>query len=349
MYIIPPLFANVKAVLFMRNPNRYGSVTKLPGTRSRPWMAREGSSGRQRPIGYAATREEALMLLAEYNRSPWDIDAGSVTLEGLYRLWLEKRAAKLSPGNRSVLKSAYHYCEGLASARYRSIKPYQMQACVDECGRGSSTKSQIKALWGHLDRLALELDVITKQCSSLVTAPPPPETAKRPFAEEEVARLWENLSLPWADSALFLIYTGFRISEMTALRAESVDMEALTLTGGCKTEAGRNRVVPIHSRIVPIVGARLAATRRGWLFEKNGRGLTPDSYRALWAVLMERLGMRHTPHECRHTFRSRLDSAGANKVCIDRLMGHKSGDVGERVYTHKTIEELRLNLELVTN
>ena len=59
--------------------------------------------------------------------------------------------------------------------------------------------------------------------------------------------------------------------------------------------------------------------------------------------------MQHVPHECRHTFRSRLDSAGANRVCIDRLMGHKSGNTGERVYTHKTIEELRANIELITN
>ena len=59
--------------------------------------------------------------------------------------------------------------------------------------------------------------------------------------------------------------------------------------------------------------------------------------------------MKHTPHECRHTFRSRLDSAGANKVCIDRLMGHKSKGTGERVYTHKNIEELRMNIELITN
>lgn len=41
--------------------------------------------------------------------------------------------------------------------------------------------------------------------------------------------------------------------------------------------------------------------------------------------------------------------AGANKVCIDRLMGHKSKGTGERVYTHKNIEELRTNIELITN
>ena len=48
-----------------------------------------------------------------------------------------------------------------------------------------------------------------------------------------------------------------------------------------------------------------------------------------------------------HTFRSCLDSAGENKVCIDRIIGHKSSDVGERVYTHKTIQELKNTIALL--
>lgn len=86
-----------------------------------------------------------------------------------------------------------------------------------------------------------------------------------------------------------------------------------------------------------------------YLFEYNGKRMNQTTYREFWATPMEQLKMEHTPHETRHTFRSRLDSAGANKVCIDRLMGHKSKGTGERVYTHKTIEELKLNIELITD
>jgi len=58
--------------------------------------------------------------------------------------------------------------------------------------------------------------------------------------------------------------------------------------------------------------------------------------------------MNHTPHECRHTFRSCLDSAGANKVSINKLMGHAGADTGERIYTHKTLQELKNTIELIT-
>ena len=54
-----------------------------------------------------------------------------------------------------------------------------------------------------------------------------------------------------------------------------------------------------------------------------------------------------TPHEARHTFETNLDNAKGNRKCIDMLMGHKSKDVGNRVYNHKTIEQLRDTIALL--
>ena len=333
----------------MKNPNGYGTVTKLSGNRRKPWIVKEGNSGKQKPIGYAATREEGLIMLAQYNNDPWDIETDKITLQELYDLWLEKRAVKLGDSNRSSLKSAYKHCSKLVKQRYKAIKSYQMQDCIDSCGKGYSTQGAIKNLWGHLDRFAMELDIITKCNSDLLTSEPIPETTKEVFTDEEVTRLWENEKLEWVDSVLFFLYTGFRISEMIELKTANIDLNAQTMTGGTKTAAGKNRIVPIHSKIQHIVQKHIEQSKSGYLFEYNGKKLNQTQYREFWAAVMDKLEMEHTPHECRHTFRSRLDSAGANKVCIDRLMGHKSKGTGERVYTHKNIEELRLNIELITN
>ena len=59
------------------------------------------------------------------------------------------------------------------------------------------------------------------------------------------------------------------------------------------------------------------------------------------------LSKHRTPHECRHTFETKLDSAGANRKCIDLLMGHVSKDTGNRVYNHKTLDELKATVELI--
>lgn len=338
-----------KTVILLKNPNGYGTVTKLSGNRRKPWIVKEGKSGRQKPIGYTATREEGLILLAQYNNRPWDIEMDKITLGELYTLWLEKRAVKLGNSNRKALKSAYNYCAHLSKLKYNQIKSYHMQDTIDNCGKSYSTQGLIKNLWGHLDKFAMELDVITKCNSELLTSAPIPETTKEIFTDEEISRLWQNINVPWVDSVLFFLYTGFRISEMISLQTANVDIKQWIMQGGVKTESGKNRIIPVHSKIKNIVQQHFTESKSGFLFEYNGKKIGLTKYREIWADLMGKLQMEHTPHECRHTFRSRLDSAGANKVCIDRLMGHKSTGTGERVYTHKNIEELRLNIELITN
>lgn len=333
----------------MKNPNHFGTVTKLSGNRRKPWIVKEGKTGKQKPIGYTATREEGLILLAQYNNNPWDIETDKITFKELFDLWVEKRAVKLNKSNNACLKSAYKHCISLDKMKYREIKSYQMQECIDNCGRGYSTQGSIKNLFGHLDRFALELGVITVQYSELLTSDPIPETTKEIFTDDEVNRLWDNKNLPWVDSVLFFLYTGFRISEMINLKVENIDLIEKTMKGGVKTAAGKNRIVPIHSKIFNIVQSRVEQSKKGYLFESCGKKLYDRAYRNIWTDTMQLLQMQHCPHECRHTFRSRLDSAGANKVCIDRLMGHKSKGTGERVYTHKNIEELRMNIELITN
>ncbi len=333
----------------MKLPNGYGTVTKLSGNRRKPYIVKEGVSGKQKPIGYTATREEGLILLAQYNNDPWDIQTDKITLQELFELWLEKRAVKLGYSNRASLKSAYKHCVKLERMKYKQIKSYQMQDCIDSCGCGYSTQGAIKNLFGHLDRFAMELDIISKCCSDLLTSEPIPETSKEIFTNEEVSRLWKNENLPWVDSILFFLYTGFRISEMIKLQTIDINFEMGTMTGGVKTAAGKQRLVPIHSKIFHIVQNRAGQSKSGYLFEYSGKKLSQKQYRKFWAEIMSKLEMEHTPHECRHTFRSRLDSAGANKVCIDRIMGHKSNGTGERVYTHKTIMELKEAIELIND
>jgi len=187
--------------------------------------------------------------------------------------------------------------------------------------------------------------VVSKCYSELLISDPIPETSKKPFGEDEITRLWDMAGTPWIDSVLVFLYTGFRISELLAVRCEDVDLKQRTIKGGTKTKAGKNRLVPIHPRILPLVKQHMDGE---YLFEHNGRQCSSSQYYIYWGEIMARLNAEHTPHECRHTFRSRLDAAGANKVCIDLMMGHKSTEVGERVYTHKTIEQLHEAIALLS-
>jgi integrase len=338
----------------MRNPNGYGSVVKLSGNRRNPYAVRKtkGFNAKRQPIyaviGYYPTWEEAAIALADYNNDPWDIDRAKLTFEALYDLWAGKKAPKLGRSNRYSLQAAYKHCADIHALRYRDIRAHHMQECVDNCRRGYATQKAIRNLFDHLDRFALELDLISRRYSELVTVAPAPESCKRPFTDEEVARLWTVAEEPWIDSVLLFMYSGWRISELLDLKCADVDLSMGTMTGGMKTKAGKDRIVPIHSRVAYLAHRR-ALEGGEYLFTLDGKRVSLNRYYAIWQGIMAALGMNHTPHECRHTFRSRLDSAGANKVCIDLIMGHKSKDVGERIYTHKTLQELKNAIELITN
>ena len=336
----------------MRHPNGWGTVARLSGNRRRPFVVRKtkGWDDRGYPeyltIGYFETREQGLIALAEFNKAPYDVDAQKTTLEELFALWEEKKAHKLGTSSRQSLKSAYKHCKALYRMKYRDIRSFHMQDTIDNCGKSYSTQGAIKALWAHLDRFALELDIINKSYAQLTAAAPVPETSKRPFTDDEVAAIWKSQNQKWVDSVLVFLYSGWRISELLELTCENVDLTAGTMRGGTKTKAGKDRVVPIHSRIVEVVKRRYDEGGE-YLFEYNGKKVSNSQYYALWNEIMEAHGMTHTPHECRHTFRSRLDSAGANKVCIDRIMGHVNKDTGERIYTHKTLQELKDAIEMI--
>lgn len=70
------------------------------------------------------------------------------------------------------------------------------------------------------------------------------------------------------------------------------------------------------------------------------------SFRKHFQDIMKQLNCKHTIHDTRHTFASLLDSV-APPNALRSLLGHKQGDITTRVYTHKTIRELRKAVELL--
>lgn len=95
----------------MKNPNGFGSVIKLSGNRRNPFMARKtvGWNEKGHPIykavGYAPTREEALIMLASFNKNPYDIDARKITVKEVFERYIE--TIKLSKSSLILLALPY--------------------------------------------------------------------------------------------------------------------------------------------------------------------------------------------------------------------------------------------------
>lgn len=336
-----------------RNPNGYGSVTKLSGKRRNPYVVRKtvGYDDRAYPIydviGYYPTRKEAMMALAEYNHNPYDIDLSRITFKELYDRWCKTELPKKGRSSIANLKAAYKHCYTLYDRPYKDIRKFDMQACIDNCGKSYSTQAQIRNLFAQLDAYAYDQDIIKKGYSAnLTTEEVQVKKERHLFSDDDVKLLHQHEGEPYIDEALFMLYSGCRVSEMLLMKCKDIDLEQGIMKGGVKTAAGKERVIPIHPMILPLVKRHLSDDEHLFQYERSKRSNYPEVnvkviFSKAWAETLQGLGLYHTTHDCRHTFRSKMDSADANKVCIDLIMGHKSTSVGERVYTHKTIEELK--------
>ena len=57
---------------------------------------------------------------------------------------------------------------------------------------------------------------------------------------------------------------------------------------------------------------------------------------------------KHTPHDCRHTFSALCEKYSVRENDRKRMLGHSFGsDITNAVYGHRTLEELRSEIEKI--
>lgn len=358
----------------LKNPNGYGSVYKLSNSshRRNKWGVRKTAGWEINPetgkrkqiyinIGYYPTRDLAMQALANFNENPYDIKTDSITFSKVYAKWSAGYFPTLSnPSSIRTVTAAYRYCANLYDMRMKDIKTLHLEDTIINANVGDSTKARIKSLFNMMYKYALAHDIVEKDYASVMFANGNP--IKRgntkeaiPFTNDEILKLWELKDhVPFADMILIGVYSGWRPQELSILKNSDIDLEAGTMKGGLKTEAGKNRVVPIHSLIKPLIEKRTkeAATLKSeYLFNdpngQQGTHMTYDKYRKRFSKVMDILGCKHRPHETRHTFITKAKDAHVNEYILKLIAGHAIDDITEKVYTHRTIEQLKEEIEKI--
>lgn len=343
----------------MRNPNGYGGVTKLSGKRRKPYRVRVTDGWEEMPdgskkqkfktIGYYATQKEALGALDAYHKNPEKFNATYITFGELYEHWsaqkFDPNAADItSESNIKGYKAAYKVCETLKDMKMADIKAAHLQDVIDKSGKNHPTLRKVRVLLSQLYGFAMANDIIDKDYSDFITIgkKSDPKLNRKPFTPDEIKKLWDNVDRhEWIDTVLILIYTGMRIGELLLLESANIFLDEKYVRGGSKTEAGKNRIIPLHNRIIPLIQKRYNSENKMFIPGIIKAEASYDTYRDVyWKNIMEQLQLNHLPHDTRHTFASLADSVGMNKLCIKRIMGHASSDLTDSVYTHKEIEEL---------
>lgn len=375
----------------MKLPNGYGSVTKLSGNRRNPYIARvtlgwnhdkttDKLVQNRVTIGTYKTKKEALQALAEYAANPYDIQNNNLTLAELYQKWTDAYFPTLgSESSQRTIISAWRYCHAIHGMRVKDIRARHIKGIMENgyiiSDRGKNagekikasagTKSRIKSMFNLMLDYALEYELIDKNyartfdlSNDIIKEKEATTKGHIIFTDAEMQTLWDNVdSLRFVDWILIQCYMGWRPQELAKLKIDDVHLDEGYITGGMKTDAGKNRIVPIHSRIFDLVKKNYetsVALGSEYLFNdpsavKGGMTITYDKYAGRFTKIISALNLRedHRPHDPRKTFITMAKKADVDEYVIKRLIGHRITDITEAAYTERDVDWLKEELEKI--
>lgn len=339
----------------MRLPNGFGQISRINNKKLRkPYRAMvtvgKTDDGKPivkmlKPVSYFRTYNEAYTALLEYNKDPYDLD-NLMTIEQLYEKWLPEYQSKVTAGTARSVTAAWKKCDDLKDMLVKDVRSRHCKLCI-ESATTHTAKKNIQKLLNQMFDYAVEWDLTDRNYARSVKVGANPEESKghKVFAEDEMTTLWENINDPTVRMIMIQCYMGWRPSELCELRSEDVNLDKWTITGGMKTEAGKERTVPIHEKIKGLV---VAAKSDGgeYLFTPH---LNYDTYKIRFYKVIEDLQFEpgHKPHDPRKTFVTMCKNAGVNEYAIKYMAGHAISDITEKIYTERDDEFLCKELSKV--
>lgn len=327
----------------MRKPNGFGTIVRLPGARRRPYalIATTGyRNGRQmrKPIGYYATQKEALQAQLELGNGLIALNANEATFADVYERFKKTKFPHVGEKQREAYNCSFSDFAILHNKKFRDIRKSDMQIVIDDCKGSYSKKSKLRTLCTQMYKFAIEEDVVNKNYAlNLNVGKPTSTNPHEVIPEKEVKILLENVGDRFIDYLVILLFTGMRMNELANVKVQDVHLKERYLIGGSKTEAGTNRVIPLHEFIVPLVERNIG---KKTLFEEDGKSLPQYTVRTRLIQVKEKYGLTFKNHDTRKTFVSIAYEQQIPKLTVQRIVGHKGQDVTENAYTDISLKLL---------
>ena len=320
-------------------PNKFGSVDKLPGKRRKPWRARKPVGDKRVTVGYFATKEDALRSLANAN-ADIIIQDDAVTVNDIYELWKAECEVE-KPFRKDYAQCYADYLYPLKDRKIADLRAIDLETIINMGTIPRTVKRNCIVVLHGIFGYALRHEIIDKDYSRIAKyiTDNTSQIERKIFTTEEIDKLWKVYGRN-EKILLVLLYTGMRVNELLTMKKSDVHFDEGYMVGGSKTEAGRNRQIPIHSSIYMLIKAQLEDNNGEYLFStRNGNHINRQNFRK------EILKTGHTTHDARHTFITQCHKCGILETDIRRIVGHSQNGVTQSVYTHPDIEYLADELE----
>lgn len=271
-----------------------------------------------------------------------------LTLQQLFDRWLPTHKAGKS--TLDCYKAAIRHFSPLRFTKLDAITIDDLQDCIDECGHGRRTRENMRAALGLAYKYGIPRHLIPSDLNLAHYLKVGGEAAAKrdSFTDVQIERIRQTGTFE-TETVLCMIYLGFRPSEFLELTSDSYDSRGY-FVGGAKTEAGRDRMVTVSPKILPIILKRVE--KGGYIAGKRWdlKAFTEEAF----YVALEQAGIenpivtvaggvtrhKYTPHTCRHTFATLMKRASGSDKDKLALIGH-ANDAQLRDYQDVHLEDLK--------
>lgn len=324
---------------YKKRANGTGNISKLSGKRAKPWLARKNGVA----VGTYATRAEAQKALERYTDTDVN-DKHNLTFAQIYEAWKPVHAREVTASQMGAYSAAYKHCQPLHDRKFRTLRKSDFQSVIltlEANGKSKSTCEKVLQLFGQLSKWAIDECIIQTNHAQNVRTTAQQKSTRQPFRDADIQAMQKSTN-PAADIALILIGTGARPGELFSVPL--VNCHENYFIGGSKTDAGKNRVIPVSpiglEAYTKLRAAAIAGKHQLLIDAYEGNRTAANYTKRDFKGLMEEIGCTGmTTYNCRHTFITLAVNAGVPQSQLMQIVGHVDKETTDK-YTHMDAQDL---------
>jgi integrase/recombinase XerC len=148
-----------------------------------------------------------------------------------------------------------------------------------------------------------------------------PQTLPKPIQTKNIFESLKEATLQEKTIIVFLYSFGLRISELASLKLEDIRADSIQVTG----KGDKQREIPSNEVAKALLAEYIDFYNpQTYLFEEEKNPLTKRQIQYRLEKAFQKIGIKATPHQLRHSFATDLLNDGARINDISELLGHSS-------------------------
>lgn len=320
------------------------------------WKANKDKTGLvpvKKTKGGFALKKDAVLFMEQLKEMK---KKRRVTFQQLYDEWEPWYSPRVGKSTMVNYSAAFKHFSDLHPIFIDLITAADLQKSMDDCPAGKRTHENMKCIAGLLWHYAYDKEYTDRDITRNLYKGKGESVKREPITEDELKIIKNAIGVEsYADYVYAHCFLGFRPGEFLALKKSDVRIQgkSMFITGGSKTDAGRDRSVPVPDAIREIIELRMDQPGTDLLFPRAviSRGvwqgwkpMTHDYYnKHIFKPLMQKLGIAEgkVPYCARHTYADKLKKAKGDDTAKAAVMGHTDYAFTQSAYQSVSDSELK--------